>query len=136
MRAGSLFHSLSMLEQNSRKSLPDLLISACSGVLFEPVLAAEQAMKIASSAGTRSRRTAASNQLRDSTSDSGCCQQSETCRSKTDGQARSARAVFDFSTDFHNSFESHPSRKPFPSTNFNPTVSNRLHPCESLHSYS
>src|SRR5258708_7082268 len=29
-----------------------------------------------------------------------------------------------FSTDFHNSFESHPSRKPFPSANLNPTVSN------------
>src|SRR5260370_13426325 len=33
--------------------------------------------------------------------------------------------VFDFSTDFHNSFESQPSRKPFPSANLNPTVSNR-----------
>src|SRR6266436_2892066 len=29
-----------------------------------------------------------------------------------------------FSTDFHNSFESHPSRKPFPLPNLNPTVSN------------
>ena len=144
-RAGSVFPSLSMLEQTSRKSRPDRLISGCSGVLFgpvlagvqtKPVLARKQIKKVASSAGTRSRRTAASNQCRDSTSDSGCCQQSETCRSKTDGQARSARAVFDFSTDFHNSFESHPSRKPFPSTNLNPTVSNRLHPCESLHSYS
>ncbi len=29
-----------------------------------------------------------------------------------------------FSTDFHNSFESYASRKPFPSANLNPTVSN------------
>jgi tetratricopeptide (TPR) repeat protein len=29
---------------------------------------------------------------------------------------------FNFSTDFHNSFESYPSRKPFPSANLNPTV--------------
>jgi hypothetical protein len=29
-----------------------------------------------------------------------------------------------FSTDFHNSFESHPSRKPFPWANLTPTVSN------------
>jgi hypothetical protein len=29
-----------------------------------------------------------------------------------------------FSTDFHNSFESHPSRKPFRSNNLNSTVSN------------
>ncbi len=28
-----------------------------------------------------------------------------------------------FSADFHNSFESHPSRKPFPSANLNPAVS-------------
>src|SRR5712691_1717534 len=66
MRAGSLFPSLSMLEQTSRKSRPDLLIS---GVLFWPVLAGEQTKKSPSSAGTRSRRTAASHQLRDSTSD-------------------------------------------------------------------
>jgi len=73
-----------MLEQASKKSLPDLLISGCSGVLFgpvlagkptKPVLAREQIKKIASSAGTRSRRTAASNQWRDSTSDFRCCQQ-------------------------------------------------------------
>src|SRR6266567_8266354 len=59
-----------MLEQTSEKSLPDLLISGCSGVLFgpvlageqtKPVLAREQIKKSASSAGTRSRRTAASN---------------------------------------------------------------------------
>jgi len=31
----------------------------------------------------------------------------------------------DFSTDFHNSFESLPTRKPFPSANLNPTVSIR-----------
>ncbi len=47
VRAGSLFPSLSMpcllsmLEQTSRKSRPDLLISGCSGVLFGPVLAGE-----------------------------------------------------------------------------------------------
>jgi hypothetical protein len=46
-----------------------------------------------------------------------------------------ARRVFDFSTDFHNSFESHPSRKPFPSVNLNPTASNSPHPFESLTSY-
>jgi hypothetical protein len=50
-------------------------------------------------------------------------------------RAGSARGVFNFSTDFRNSFESHPSRKPFPSTNLNPTVSNSPHPFESLHSY-
>ncbi len=32
--------------------------------------------------------------------------------------------AFDFSTDFHNSFEFHPSCKPFPSTDLNATVSN------------
>jgi hypothetical protein len=32
-----------------------------------------------------------------------------------------------FSKDFHNSFESHPSRKPFPSANY-PTVSTCRHP--------
>src|SRR6266702_5765149 len=67
MRAGSLFPSLSMLEQTSKKSLPDLLISGCSGVLFGPMLAREQIKKSASSTGTRSRRTAASNQSRNST---------------------------------------------------------------------
>src|SRR6266700_4908699 len=92
MRAGSLFPSLSMpcllsmLEHTSRKSRPDLLISGCSGVLFgsvlageqtKPVLAREQIKKSARSAETRSRRTAASNPLRDSTSDLECCQQSE-----------------------------------------------------------
>src|SRR6266851_6837712 len=75
-----------MLEQASKKSLPDPLISGCSGVLFgpvlagkptKPVLAGEQIKKSASSAGTRSRRTATSNQLRDSTSDFRCCQQRE-----------------------------------------------------------
>src|SRR6266704_752074 len=96
MRAASLFPPLSMLEQTSENSLPDLLISGCSGVLFgpvlageptKPVLAREQIKKSANSAGTRSRRTAASNQLRDSTSELGCCQQSETYRRKADGTA-------------------------------------------------
>src|SRR3989442_1006305 len=72
MRAASLFPSLSTppplptLEQTSRKSLPDLLISGCSGALFwpmlaaeqtKPVLAREQTKKSPSSAATRSRRT-------------------------------------------------------------------------------
>src|SRR6266704_3477808 len=102
MRAGSLFPSpsmpclLSMLAQTSRKSRPDLLISGCSGVLFGPALAAEptkpvpareQIKKSASSAETRSRRTAASNPLRDSTSDFGCCQQRETHRKNGDATA-------------------------------------------------
>ena len=93
MRTASLFPALSMppplstLEQTSRKSRPDLLMSGCSGVLFwpllareqtKPVLAREQIKKSASSAETRSRRTAASHQLRDSTSDLRCCQQTET----------------------------------------------------------
>jgi len=43
--------------------------------------------------------------------------------------------LFLFSTDFHNSFESHPSRKPFPSANLNPTVSTLPRPFESLTSY-
>jgi protein-S-isoprenylcysteine O-methyltransferase len=34
------------------------------------------------------------------------------------------------STDFHNSFEFHPSRKPFPSANLNPTVSTLPRPFE------
>src|SRR5260370_20192498 len=80
MRAGSLFPPLSMLEQTSAKSRPDRLISGCSGVLSgpvlageptKPVLAREQIKKSASSAETRTRRTAASNPLRDSTSDLG-----------------------------------------------------------------
>src|SRR5216683_1931897 len=80
MRVASLFPSLSMLEQTSKKLRPDRLISDCSGVLSrevlageqtKPVLARKQIKKVASSAGTRSRRTAASNQLRDSTSDLG-----------------------------------------------------------------
>src|SRR6266478_9138400 len=83
MRAASLFPPLAMLEQISEKSRPDRLISGCSGVLFgpvlageptKPVLAREQIKKSASSVGTRSRRTAASHQLRDSTSDLRCCQ--------------------------------------------------------------
>src|SRR5712692_3629828 len=87
MRAGSLFPSLSMLEQTSEKSRPDLLISGCSDVLSEPVLAAEQTKKIPSRAGIRSRRTAASHPLRDSTSDFGCCQQRGTHRRRGDGTA-------------------------------------------------
>jgi hypothetical protein len=43
--------------------------------------------------------------------------------------------AFAFSTDFHNSFESHPSRKPFQSLNLLPTVSRLTHPFESLTSY-
>jgi hypothetical protein len=78
MRVVSLFPSLSMLEQTSKKSLPDLLISGCSGALFGEVLAGEQTKKSPSSRATRSRRTAASHHLRDSTSHSECCQQSET----------------------------------------------------------
>ncbi len=85
-----------MLEQTSKKSRPDLLISGCSGVLFgpvlageqtKPVLAREQIKNVASSAATRSRRTAASNQLRDSTSYLECCQQSEAYRRNADGTA-------------------------------------------------
>ena len=87
MPAGSLFPSLSMLEQTSKKSLPDRLISGCSGVLFGPVLAREQIKKSASSTGTRSKRTAASNQLPDSTFYFECCQQSEAYRSNADGAA-------------------------------------------------
>ena len=96
MRAASLFPSLSMLEQTSRKSRPDRLISGCSGVLFgpmlageqtTPVLAREQIKKSASSPRTRSRRTAASHQLRDSTSDLRCCQQRETYGRNADGTA-------------------------------------------------
>jgi hypothetical protein len=85
MRAASLFPSLSTLEQASRKSLPDRLISGCSAVLVRPVLAGEQTKKIPSSAATRSRRTAVSNPLPDSTSDSGRCQQTETLQKKAAG---------------------------------------------------
>src|SRR5713226_2043962 len=96
IRAGSLLPSLSMLEQISEKSRPDRLISGCSGVLFgpvlageptKPVLAREQIKKSASSPETSSRRTAASNPLRDSTSDLRCCQQRETHRRKADATA-------------------------------------------------
>ncbi len=76
-----------MLEQTSENSRPDRPISGCSGAFFgpvlageqtKPVLAREQIKKSASSTGTRSRRTAASHQSRDSTSELGCCQQIET----------------------------------------------------------
>ncbi len=40
-----------------------------------------------------------------------------------------------FSTDFHNSFELHPSRKPFKPPNLRPTVSRQTRQFESLHSY-
>ncbi len=98
MRAASLFPSLSMLEQISEKSRPDLLISGCSGAFFGPVLAGDQTKKIASSEGTRSWRTAASDPLRDSTSDLGGCQQSETIKTKRTAQpsqriCRVARAL-------------------------------------------
>ena len=43
--------------------------------------------------------------------------------------------AFDFSTHFHNPFESYPSRKPFPSANLNPAVSTLPCPFESLTSY-
>src|SRR5216684_4082633 len=76
MRAGSLVHSLSILEQTSKKSVPDLLISGCSGVLFWAVPAGKQTKKSPSSAETSSRRTVPSHPLRDSTSDLGCCQYS------------------------------------------------------------
>ena len=56
------------------------LLPGLAGEPTKPVLAREQTKKIPSSAGTRSKRTAASNPLRDSTSDLGCCQQSETHR--------------------------------------------------------
>src|SRR5260370_2984471 len=65
---GSLFPSLSTLEQTSRKSLPDLLISTCSGALFWPVPAVVPTKKSPSNAATSSTRTAASNPSRDSTS--------------------------------------------------------------------
>src|SRR5229473_487495 len=44
-------------------------------------------------------------------------------------------AALHFSTNFHNSFESHASRKPFLSASLNPTVSTLSHPFESLTSY-
>src|SRR5229473_1599819 len=47
----------------------------------------------------------------------------------------SCEAHQNFSTDFHNSFESHPSRKPFPSANLNPIVSTLPRPFEWLTSY-
>src|SRR5713226_7531277 len=68
MRVASLFPSLSTLEQTSRKSLPDLLMSGCSGALFWPVPAVVPTKKSPSNAATSSTRTAASNPSRDSTS--------------------------------------------------------------------
>jgi hypothetical protein len=55
-RTGFLFRSLSMLEQTSKNSLPDLLTSGCSAVLSEPALPDEQTMKAASSPRTDSKR--------------------------------------------------------------------------------
>src|SRR5438132_14436445 len=60
MRAASLFPSLSTLEQTSRKSRPDLLISGCSTALFWPVPADVETNKTPSIAETRIRRTFAS----------------------------------------------------------------------------
>jgi hypothetical protein len=60
MRAASLFASLSMLEQTSKKSRPDLLISGSSDALVWPVLAGEPTTEIPNSAEIRSRRIAAS----------------------------------------------------------------------------
>src|SRR5438876_1360973 len=59
-RTASLVPSLSTLEQTSRKSRPDRLMSGCSGALFWPLLAGTQTKKIPSSVGTRIRRTLAS----------------------------------------------------------------------------
>jgi hypothetical protein len=66
--------SLPTLEQTSKKSRPDRLISACSGVLLGEVLAGKPTKKPPSSAAISSKRTAASHLSRDSTSDSRCCQ--------------------------------------------------------------
>jgi hypothetical protein len=65
------------LAQTSKKSLPDRLISGCSGVLFGEVPAGKPTRKKPSNAATSSRRTAASHPSRDSTSDSRCCQPRE-----------------------------------------------------------
>src|SRR5690242_13570896 len=62
--------SLLTLEQTSRNSRPDRLISACSGVLLGEVLAGKPTKKIPSSPAISSKRTAASHPSRDSTSDS------------------------------------------------------------------
>src|SRR5258706_11014623 len=56
MRTGSPFGSLSMLEQSSKKLLPDLLISGCSAALFEPTLPAEQIRQTAIRVKTQSER--------------------------------------------------------------------------------
>src|SRR5579863_7323596 len=56
MRTGSPFGSLSMLEQSSKKLLPDLLISGCSAALFEPTLPYEQIRQTAISVKTQSNR--------------------------------------------------------------------------------
>src|SRR5882724_11653150 len=56
LRTRSSFRSLSIVEQTSKKSLPDLLISGCSAVLFEPTLADEQTKQAAISAKIASKR--------------------------------------------------------------------------------
>jgi len=56
MRTGSAFHSLSILEQTCKKSLPDLLISGCSAALFEPTLLGEQTQLTAIRVKTESKR--------------------------------------------------------------------------------
>ncbi len=63
MRTGFLFHSLAIVEQTSKKLLPDLLISGWSVVLFWPALPDEQT-KTASTARTDRRRIELSNQGR------------------------------------------------------------------------
>src|SRR4029453_16247194 len=56
MRTGSASRSVSIPEQSSKKSLPDLLISACSAVLFEPTLPDEQTKQRARNARLDSKR--------------------------------------------------------------------------------
>ncbi len=56
MRAGFLFDSLPIVEQSSKKSLPDLLISGCPAVGFASPPADEQTKKTASSVRTVSGR--------------------------------------------------------------------------------
>src|SRR6266478_4878251 len=56
MRTGSPFCSLSTIEQTSRKSRPDLLISGCSAALLEPTLPDEQTKQTAIRVKTESKR--------------------------------------------------------------------------------
>jgi hypothetical protein len=55
-RTGLLFRSPSIPEQTSKKSLPDLLISGCSAVLFGPALPDELTKKTASNPSKDSKR--------------------------------------------------------------------------------